>query len=37
VKPVVESGQTNICSVGFLLRMVWNKEMLYGHYFSTLL
>jgi nitrate reductase beta subunit len=22
VKPVVESGQTNICSVGFLLRMV---------------
>jgi len=28
MKPIAESEQANICLTCFLLRMVWNKEML---------
>jgi hypothetical protein len=34
-KRIVRSGQVNICLLHLILRMVWNKEMIYYHCFST--
>jgi hypothetical protein len=35
MKPLSDSEQANICLACFLLRVFWNKEMLYRHCFSN--
>jgi len=36
MKSLTKAGQVIIYRIHFLLRMVWNMELLYRYFFSTL-